>query len=611
MSPVEAYTIARAPAQQIAGSCPKHARVGIDHLGCDGTNNVEVWSFGQLMDHMDDQLNRSHDAADALGESNERFRLLVEGVRDYAIFMLDPTGHIVSWNSGARLIKGYTKDEVIGQHFSLFFMPEDRQAGKPARLLEIAKREGKYQEEGWRLRKDGSCFWANVLITPLYDAHGKLQGFGKVTRDMTERQQAQETLRQSEERFRLLVEGVRDYAIFMLDASGHIVSWNSGAQLIKGYTKDEIIGRHFSIFYPLEDVRKGKLERELRIATTEGRYEEEGWRIRKGGSRFWANVLITAVFDAHGELRGFAKVTRDLTERKRAEEQREQLHERELQLVREREVRAQMEAAVRMRDTFLTILSHELRTPLTTLLGNAQLLLRRAQREGTLADRERRSVQVIVDQAARLSEMVSLQFDISRLHTGQLHIERAPLNMAALAQQVVEEVLPTITKHSVTYIGPDTPLLVEGDRLRLIQVLHNLVQNAIKYSPAGGEVQVQIERHTGTVSVAVSDEGIGIPQAELPQLFQRFYRASNVDERQISGLGVGLYIVKELVTLHGGTVEVVSEEGQGSTFIITLPLLEEQMAVPAPSMSTTGNVASESIKTPPAELPAKTERQSS
>ncbi len=563
------------------------------------------------MDHMDDQLNRSHDPADTLGESNERFRLLVEGVRDYAIFMLDPTGHIVSWNSGAQLIKGYTKDEVIGRHFSLFFMLEDRQAGKPARLLGIAEREGKYQEEGWRLRKDGSRFWANVLITPLYDAHGKLWGFGKVTRDMTERQQAQETLRQSEERFRLLVEEVRDYAIFMLDPSGHIVSWNSGAQLIKGYRAAEIIGRHFSIFYPPEDVRAGKLERELHIATTEGRYEEEGWRVRKNGSRFWANVLITAVFDAHGELRGFAKVTRDMTERKLAEEQREQLHERELQLVHEREVRAQMEAAVRMRDTFLTILSHELRTPLTSLLGNAQLLLRRAQREGTLADRDRRSVQVIVDQAARLNEMVSLQFDMSRLHTGQLHIERVPLNIAALAQQVVEEVLPTITRHSVTYVGPDTPLLIEGDRLRLIQILHNLVQNAIKYSPAGGEVQVKVERHIGKVSVAVSDEGIGIPQAELPQLFRRFYRASNVDERQISGLGVGLYIVKELVTLHGGTVEVVSEEGRGSTFIITLPLLEEQMAVPAPSVPTTGSVASESTQMPPAEPPVKTGRQSS
>jgi signal transduction histidine kinase len=181
-------------------------------------------------------------------------------------------------------------------------------------------------------------------------------------------------------------------------------------------------------------------------------------------------------------------------------------------------------------------------------------------------------MQVIVNQAARLNQMVSLQLDISRLHTGQLRIERAPLDVGALARQVVDEVLPSATTHTVTYSGPDTPLLVEGDALRLIQVLQNLVQNAIKYSPAGGAVRVQAERRDTTARVAVSDEGIGIPQSELPHLFQRFYRASNVDERLISGLGVGLYVVKELVTLHGGTVEVVSTEGQGSTFIITLPL---------------------------------------
>jgi PAS domain S-box-containing protein len=550
------------------------------------------------MDGTEDQLNRSRDAASSFGESNESFRLLVEGVTDYALYMLDPAGQIVSWNSGAQLIKGYTKDEFIGRHFSLFFTPEDRQRGKPNALLEIAVREGKYQEEAWRVRKDGSLFWANVLITPLYGADGELRGFGKLTRDMTERRHAQEALRQSEERFRLLVEGVRDYAIFMLDPTGQIVSWNSGAQLIKGYTAAEIIGRHFSIFYPPEDVRDGKLERELHIATTTGRYEEEGWRLRKDGSRFWANVLITALFDQQGELRGFAKVTRDMSERKRAEEQREQLHERELQLLHEREVRAQMEAAVRMRDTFLTILAHELRTPLTSLLGNAQLLLRRAQREGMLSTRDQRSVQVIVDQAARLNEMVSLQLDITRLHTGQLHIQRVPMDLAALAEQIVEEFQATLTRHTILYAGPDAPMLVAGDRLRLIQVLQNLMQNAIKYSPAGGTVRIQVEQHAGAVRIAVSDEGVGIPSADLPLLFQRFYRASNVDEREISGLGVGLYIVKELVELHGGSVDVVSEEGRGSTFRITLPLLDKQLAAPsAPTIESADSISPQTSQT--------------
>jgi signal transduction histidine kinase len=231
-----------------------------------------------------------------------------------------------------------------------------------------------------------------------------------------------------------------------------------------------------------------------------------------------------------------------------------------------------MEEAVRMRDTFLSLLGHELRTPLTTLLGNAQLLLRRAQREGSLPEREQRNLQVIADQAARLNKLVQLQLDISRLQTGQLHIERVLMDLGALVRRVVEETLPTVTTHTIAYVSPATPLLVEGDELRLDQVLQNLLQNAMKYSPAGSTVYVDVEQHDTTVCVTVRDEGIGIPQTDLPHLFQRFYRASNVDEHQIIGLGVGLYVVKELLTLHGGTVEVASEEGRGSTFTICLPL---------------------------------------
>jgi PAS domain S-box-containing protein len=526
----------------------------------------------ESMDAMNDMPKQSRDSTHHLEDSNERFRLLVEGVTDYAIYMLDPTGRIVSWNAGAQRIKGYSESEVIGRNFSLFFPPEAVERGKPAAILEIAAHEGKYQEEGWRVRKDGSRFWASVLLTPLYDDTRELRGFAKITRDMSHSRQAQEALRQSEERFRLLVESVKDYAIYMLDPTGHIVSWNSGAQRIKGYAPNEIIGHHFSTFYPPEDVRAGRPERELRIATAEGRYEEEGWRVRKDGTRFWAHVLLTAIFDEHAQLRGFAKVTRDMTERKLADEQREQLREREYQLLHERDVRAQMEEAVRQRDTFLTLLGHELRTPLTTLLGNAQLLLRRAQREGTLPAREQRTLQVLADQAARLNKLVQLQLDVSRLHSGQLHIERVPLDVGMLARRVVEETLPTVTSHTIAYAGPDTPLLIQGDELRLDQVLQNLIQNAIKYSPLGSVVHVGIEQRDGTACVSITDEGIGIPQAELPQLFQRFYRASNVDEHQISGLGVGLYVVKEIITLHGGTVDVVSEEGRGSVFTICLPL---------------------------------------
>jgi len=525
----------------------------------------------RLLDQVDELLNRSIAAEHVLRESEERYRRLVEEVRDYAIFMLDLNGYIISWNTGAQRIKGYTADEIIGRHFSIFYPAEDIERGKPANVLKIATQAGQYQEEGWRVRKDGSLFWANVLVTALHDANGQVIGFGKVTRDLTERRRAEEALRLSEERFRLLVEGVRDYAIFMLDERGYVASWNAGAQVIKGYYAQEILGRHFSIFYPPEDQAAGRPERALRIASAEGRYEQEGWRVRKDGSRFWANVLLTALYDANGELRGFGKVTRDLTEQRRATAEREQLREREVQLKLEQEAHKQTEKLVRLRDEFLTVASHELRTPLTALLGNAQLLQRHIKRQPNASERDQRSIAVIVDQASRLNRMVLTLLDLSRLQMGQMSLERAPVDLPALARRVVEEFRPTNTTHTFEYIGPDGALTIEGDALRLEQVLQNLVQNAIKYSPAGGPVRVQVERRADMVSVAVTDEGIGIPAASLPQLFQRFYRAVNVGS-YISGLGVGLYVVKEIVTLHAGRIEVASVEGQGSTFTIWLPV---------------------------------------
>jgi PAS domain S-box-containing protein len=253
-------------------------------------------------------------------EIGELYRLLVESVQDYAIFALDPRGYILSWNPGAERFLGYTASEIVGKHFSIFY-PEERIAeGFPEFELREAARTGRFEDEGWRLRKDGTRLWANVVITALRNGHGELVGFAKVTRDLTERRTAEEVLRLSEERFRLLVQGVRDYAIFMLDPQGRIATWNEGAERIKGYAADEIIGRHFSVFYPPERVAEGFPEHELEVATRVGQFEDEDWRVRKDGSRFWANVLITAIRDSEGKLVGFAKVTRDLTERRVAEQ---------------------------------------------------------------------------------------------------------------------------------------------------------------------------------------------------------------------------------------------------------------------------------------------------
>jgi PAS domain S-box-containing protein len=260
-------------------------------------------------------------------------RLLVESQSDYAIFLLDATGHVLTWNGGARRLKGYEADEIIGRHFSLFYPPDQAELGVPERILESARLSGRHEAEGWRVRRDGTRFWADVVITALYDDSGELIGFGKVTRDLTSRQLATEQLRSAAaelrvlnadlEQFRLLVMNVRDYAIFVLDVSGRIRTWNPGAENIKGYTADEVIGRHFELFYTDEARARKHPAYELEVAGREGRFEEEGWRVRKDGSLFWANVVISALRDERGNLVGFAKVTRDLTERREAHQRLE------------------------------------------------------------------------------------------------------------------------------------------------------------------------------------------------------------------------------------------------------------------------------------------------
>jgi diguanylate cyclase (GGDEF)-like protein/PAS domain S-box-containing protein len=249
--------------------------------------------------------------------------LFVDSVVDHAILMLDVDGNVATWNAGAERFKGYRAEEIVGRHFSIFYPPADIAAGKPARELQVAATEGSSEDEGWRVRRDGTQFWANVVITALRDPDGTLRGYGKITRDLSERRKADLALRASEERFRLMIEAVEDYAIFMLDLEGRVATWNAGAQRFKGYRAAEIIGRHFSTFYPPEDVAAGKPAHELTVAAAEGHLVDEGWRVRQDGSQFWANVLITAMRDVDGQLRGYCKITRDLTESR--------LHERQLE----------------------------------------------------------------------------------------------------------------------------------------------------------------------------------------------------------------------------------------------------------------------------------------
>jgi PAS domain S-box-containing protein len=511
--------------------------------------------------------------------SADELEFLVDTVQDYAIFILDPSGHIRSWNRGASRIMGYDESEVIGRHFSIFYGPEDLAAEKPRHELETALREGRIEDEGWRVRKDGVRFFANTVISLLRDEDGTVRGFAKITRDVTERRKADEALRQSTEIFQLLVSSVRDYAIFMLDPDGNIASWNSGAQKIKGYLPEEIIGKHFSRFYMEEDIRNRKPDRELEIAREEGSVEDEGWRVRKDGTRFWASVVITAVYDSHGTLRGFAKVTRDITDRKHAEETQRALYEQREARLQAEEERRRAEASYRVsqeanraKDEFLMTLSHELRTPMTAILGWSRMLPAMSPDDPLF----REAISSIAGGAQLQARLIDDILDVSRIVSGKLRLAPETIELAHVIMNSVDAVGPTAAAkqiHITTSLEPALGSMV-ADPTRIQQVIWNLLANAVKFTPRNGSVTVAARRTSSQVEIAVSDTGEGIDPQFLPHIFEPFRQAESPQTRVHGGLGLGLSIVRYIAEAHGGTVAAKSEgRGKGSTFTVALPVL--------------------------------------
>jgi len=628
-----------------------------------------------------------------LRESEDRFRTLQDGVKDYAIFMLDERGRVASWSHSAEQIIGYPSEEILGKDFACFYGAAEIESGEPAAHLRVASEEGRFEQEGQRLRKGGQAFWASVIITALRDEGGGLRGFTHVTRDITEKRRAEdavrqsnnrkqailetaldailgldeqgvvqewnraaehlfgypaceaigrrmdelivpaglreryggrlaeylltgagsllgrpiemmvqradgtqfpvemaltripnesppvytafvhdltarkrveEDLRKSEERYRMLVENVEDYAIYLLDAQGRVASWNAGTERLEGYRPDEIIGQHFSRFFRPEDVRSGLPESELKAAETQGIHRGEGWRLRKDGSRFWAHVVLTALRDTEGNLYGFSKVTRDMTKQKEAEEHIWQLNEGLERRVLERT--AQLAAANQELEAFSYSVSHDLRAPLRHIMGFAEILQR--NEAGHLEEESGRHLQTIVEAAGRMSRLIDDLLDFSRISTTPMRF--VPVDLNQVLTRVVQDLRPDCADRQVQWaIGPLPQ--VSGDPSLLRQVLFNLLANALKFTRTRNPAHIQV----GAVespeewTIAIRDNGVGFDMQYASKLFGVFQRLHGADE--FEGTGIGLANVRRIIARHGGRTWGEATPGSGATFFITLP----------------------------------------
>jgi PAS domain S-box-containing protein len=509
-----------------------------------------------------------------LFESERRFRLLVEGVVDYAIYMLDPDGIVSNWNAGAKRIKGYDAVDVVGQHFGMFYLPEDREAGMPARSLAAARQHGKFEAEGWRLRKDGSRFLASVVIDAIYE-RGELIGFAKITRDITDRTMAAEALKESERHFRLLVSGVTDYALYMLDPSGIVTNWNAGGQRIKGYLPEEIIGQHFSRFYSAADQAAGRPARALRLALENGRYEEDGWRVRKDGTFFWASVVIDPIRDEDGKLLGFAKITRDISERREAQLNLEKI-QRQLAESQKLDALGQLTGGVAHDfNNLLMIVSGNLHT-LRKLAGNDAKGVRAVQAIETASQRGASLTRQLLTFARRQSVNPQTVDPADRIRSVREVLDAALGGSVQLVIDVADGAWP-----------------VRVDAAEFETALVNLVINARDAMPDGGSVTVRVsniyiddgKRKGDHVAIKVEDTGVGIAPDIVVKVFDPFFTTKAVGK----GTGLGLSQVHGFAHQAGGTVTVASELGKGTAFTICLPRSERPIETAEVEVSAIGS----------------------
>ena len=498
----------------------------------------------------------------------QRYRLMVESITDYAIFMLDAAGRVTSWNLGAERITGYRAEDIIGQHLERFYPEKERSEGLPRRELDIASAEGRHECENWRVRKDGTHFWAQVLTDPIHGERGELIGFAKIVRDLSERRQIDEALRRSEEQFRLLVQSVTDYAIFMLDKGGYVSSWNVGAERIKGYAANEIIGKHFSSFYTQADREAGMPQKNLVLAATEGRVESEGWRVRQDGSRFWAHVIIDRILDDDGELVGFAKITRDVTQQRNAAV--------ELDRAREALFQSQKTEAI---GKLTGGVAHDFNNLLMVIQSCLDMLDLKIPHDAQLRKLVT-NAQSAVQRGAALTQRMLAFARKQELRVTSVDVIALVRNMTDLLRRSLGPLV------NINTMFPATLHPVKTDANQLELALMNLAVNARDAMPEGGELtitarNVVIDAKHPTrlgpgeyVCLSVTDEGEGMDEDTLAKATEPFFTTKGVGK----GTGLGLSMVHGLAEQSGGRLVIKSSKSFGTRVEMWLPSAQPDAA---------------------------------
>ncbi|HEX8547385.1 MAG TPA: PAS domain-containing sensor histidine kinase [Cytophagaceae bacterium] len=531
-------------------------------------------SPGEGLKNISNENFPSENTHENLKQSEERYRLLVEGVKDYAIIMLSPEGYIYSWNEGARLLYGYADSEILGKHFSILYTEQDLSKSNPSEKLKEAFKIGRLEDEGWRLSRDGHIFFATVVITPVFNMEGRLIGYSKITRDLTERKMAEEKLRRSEERHRLLIEGVKDYAIFMLSPDGYIQSWNEGARRMKGYEENEILGKHFSIFYPKDLLDKGFPDFELEETKRFGRFEHEGIRVRKGGSTFYANVIISSMYNSHGDLIGFSKITRDLTERKEAETKLSAMNSNLEIMVKSRteELSSSLSELRRINselDNFIYTASHDLKAPVMNIEGLVTTLkemLLDYNFINTDVDNLLRMIDSSLQKFQRTITDLSSVSEIQKIDRD----DKIEINLPELIEDIKGSI-PHLIKEAGAHINVHAENIIglRYTSIHIRSIIYNLLTNAIKYRSPDRPLVIDISSYTidSFWILEMRDNGLGIKDENKNKIFEMFKRLHT----HVEGSGIGLYIVKRIVDNVGGKIELTSEPNKGTNFKVFLP----------------------------------------